>query len=297
MAIPEAQLETWSAQGSITQSASTYETIRNVLNDANAPYHSRDYSIFLQGSYGNNTNVWKDSDVDVVMRLDQTFYPDTDFLTEAAKASYERARNPATYGIDEFKAEVIAWLQKKYGDDVKPGKKAIFIKGSGTRRDADVIVCAKHRLYWSGSTGTDNQFAEGICFWTSSGTKIVNFPEQHRDNCTTKHQATNSWFKPTVRVFKNMRNRMIDDKYIAGGVASSYFIEGMLSNVPAGLFGQSYDDCFANAINWVLKADREKLTCANGIHWLVRDDRDVCWSTADCDAYLAAALKYWKDWS
>jgi hypothetical protein len=39
------------------------------------------------------------------------------------------------------------WLTKKYGNDVQPGTKAIFIKGSGARRDADVLVCAKLRRY------------------------------------------------------------------------------------------------------------------------------------------------------
>ena len=57
MAIPDSQLKTWSAQGSITQSAATYEKMRMVLGDSSSPYFSKDFSIFLQGSYGNDTNV------------------------------------------------------------------------------------------------------------------------------------------------------------------------------------------------------------------------------------------------
>jgi hypothetical protein len=63
MAIPESQLETWSHQGSVTQSAQTYAMIQNALNDAASPYYAKHYSIFLQGSYGNDTNVFRDSDV------------------------------------------------------------------------------------------------------------------------------------------------------------------------------------------------------------------------------------------
>ena len=37
MAIPEAQLETWSHQGSVTQSSSTYASIKNMLEEAR--YH------------------------------------------------------------------------------------------------------------------------------------------------------------------------------------------------------------------------------------------------------------------
>src|SRR5690606_33306166 len=100
-------------------------------------------------------------------------------------SNYERASILATYQYADFKADVFAWLQKKFGADVKPGKKAIFIKGSGNRRDADVLVCAQHRRYRAESTGVDMQYDEGIVFWTSDGTEIVNFPKQHSENCTT----------------------------------------------------------------------------------------------------------------
>ena len=45
-----------------------------------------------------------------------------------------------------------------------------------------------------------------------------------------------------VRVFKNMRNSMIEKKLLADGVAPSYFIEGMLSNVPNDKFTGDYVD-------------------------------------------------------
>lgn len=37
MEIPELQLETWSHQGSVTQSAKTYDTVQEVLNDSALP--------------------------------------------------------------------------------------------------------------------------------------------------------------------------------------------------------------------------------------------------------------------
>lgn len=297
MAIPESQLKTWSAQGSVVQSAATYETIKSALNDVGAPYHTRDFSIFLQGSYGNDTNVYRDSDVDIVICLDQTYYSDTNSLTEGAKSAFEKGLSPATYGYDQFRKEVIEWLTKRFGSDVKPGSKAVLVRGNGTRRDADVLVCAKHRRYRTGSTGTDYLYDEGICFWTNSGIQIVNFPKQHSVNCTTKHQATNSWFKYLVRVYKNMRNRMVEDGKLAGGVAPSYFIEGMLWNVPASKFGTSYQDSWVNSFNWILQADKTQLACANNLHWLVRDNTNVCWSTEDFDAYIAAAKNYWNNWN
>lgn len=296
MAIPEAQLKTWSAQGSITQSASTYDTIKKVLNDTTSPYYLKDFSIFLQGSYGNDTNVWKDSDVDIIIRLNQTFYSDLSQLEQGAKSSFDTVYTDVQYGFHEFRTEVIDWLTEHFGSDVKPGKKAILVKGNNGRRDSDVLVCAKLRRYRKGSVGTDNQYDEGICFFLPDKTRVINFPVQHRDNCTTKHQDSNEWFKKMVRVYKNMRNRMVEDGYLAEGVASSYFIEGMLWNVPNDRFGTSFEDSFVNCFNWVNASDKTQLACANDLHWLIRDVGGNSWNPADFYAYIAAVRKYWNEW-
>ena len=58
MPIPESQLETWSHQGSITQSSNTYNTIKNVLEASTTPYAGKNFKVFLQGSYGNDTNIY-----------------------------------------------------------------------------------------------------------------------------------------------------------------------------------------------------------------------------------------------
>ena len=79
-----------------------------------------------------------------------------------------------------------------------------------------------------------------MCFYAADGTKIVNFPKEHQQDCTTKHQATGSYFKPTIRIFKNMRNKMVDQGIIKKGLAPSYFIEGMLWNIPNEKYGTSY---------------------------------------------------------
>jgi len=191
MAIPEHQLDTWAKQGSVTQSAQTYNTIKSVLDDANAPYHSRKPSVFLQGSYGNDTNVYRESDVDIVIRLNQTYYADTGRLSVGAQANYDNAFVRAEVSWSDFRSDVFAWLQKKYGADAQLGKKAIFVKGKGNRRDADVIVCCNFRRYRDWSTGIDDQYDEGICFW-SDGVQIENFPKQHSANLTSMHQGTSS---------------------------------------------------------------------------------------------------------
>ena len=67
MAVAEAQLDIWSQQGKTGQFTDTYNSIRGNLLDASALYSSKNTAVHLQGSYGNNTNVWADSDVDIVL--------------------------------------------------------------------------------------------------------------------------------------------------------------------------------------------------------------------------------------
>lgn len=202
MPISENQLATWGKQGPTAQFTATYETLKNRLSDNRAPYCSKQFSVFLQGSYKNDTNVYGDSDVDVVMRLDQTFYEDLSYASEEDARRFRAARSDATYTLEQFKRDVTSWLVDQYGSDVQPGKKAIYVKGSGSRRNADILVCCKHRRYAYFRAWGDESYTEGVSFHTASGDRIDNFPQQHHDNCTKKHQVTGSWFKHTVRTYK-----------------------------------------------------------------------------------------------
>jgi hypothetical protein len=115
MAIPESQLNILSKQGSITQSSSTYETIKGLLESSDAPYAGKNFVSFLQGSYGNDTNIYADSDVDIVMRIDSVYHDDLSGLTEDDKSLYNSYWSAATYTFNDFKRDVVAHLIKKFG--------------------------------------------------------------------------------------------------------------------------------------------------------------------------------------
>jgi hypothetical protein len=296
VAIPESQLDTWSKQGAVAQSRDTYATVKNTLDDSSSPYYLKSFESFLQGSYANDTNVYRDSDVDVVMRLDSTWYHDAWLLPIDQYQAFQRAYpDAADYGLPHFKAHVAAWLKQKF-NGVAVGSKAIFIPGSGARRDCDVLVCARFMYYYRFNNVTDKSYAEGICFLLNDGTQVLNFPKQHSDNCTAKHKATSQWFKPTVRIYKNMRNRLVDSNLLPDGVAPSYFIEGMLWNVPADKFGTTHDDTFVATFNYLVNADRATFKCANAIHSLLGVNAHVSWPPANCQAYLDALRNLWNNW-
>lgn len=297
MAISESQLSTWTAQGSVTQSASTYQTIKGALESQSSPYWSKAYfDTFLQGSYGNDTNVYADSDVDIVMRTTSIYFYDISDLNAAQQTAFNSNFLPAAYTYTEFRTDVTNWLNQKYGP-LTPGQKAIPIPANGSRRKADVVIAAQMRRYTSYSSPSNNHYHEGLCIITPSGLRIENFPKQHSSNCTTKHQNTNSRFKPTVRMFKNIRNRMIAEGIIAKGTAPSYFIEGALWNVPNSKFVASLGDTFINCWTWLNEADASTLTTASGLHKLVLNGHSVCWPTANFAAFLSGSAKLWNDWT
>lgn len=296
MSIPEAQLETWSHQGSITQSSTTYQTIKNALEADGTAYKDKDFKVFLQGSYGNDTNIYGESDVDVVIQLNSVFYYDLEALPPEQKSAFKAAHPDAAYQLKDFRRDVLAQLQSSFGNSVDPGNKAIKIKPNGSRRSADVLVSAQFRRYSKFLTTTDRAFTQGICFFNSAGRRIDNYPQLHAERCTAKHQATGSYFKPLVRIFKNLRSKLVADGVIDSGLAPSYYVEGLLHNVPNDKFGTSYTDSFVEAFNWLNQTDRSKFVCAHGMYYLLRDDPDTCWSADNCQEFLNAILDAWNEW-
>ena len=182
----------------------------------------------MQGSYGNDTNVRGDSDVDVVIYTKDTYHYDIDHLPADQKQRYQQENKDVPSAGPSFKQEVIAWLNKQYGAaNVIPGNKAILLKGNSYRRDADILIATEHRQYYSYNGDPKVGHHKGVRFFAANGTSIVNFPKLHGRACTDKHQATNDQFKPTIRIFKNMRNRMIEKGIIhRTALAPSYYIEG-----------------------------------------------------------------------
>ena len=100
-----------------------------------------------------------------------------------------------------------------------------------------------------------------------------------------------------ARVFKNMRSRLVESGLIEAGTAPSYFIEGLLYNVPNEKFTTSYQDCVVNILNWYQQdAAKTDLVCANEQYYLLRDGYHTCWSQTDCDALVEVAVDLWNQW-
>ncbi|MGN8064860.1 nucleotidyltransferase domain-containing protein [Ralstonia sp. 22111] len=296
MAIPEDQLNTWARIGAQTTSKDTYATVKLALDAAETGYHEKDYTVFLQGSYGNDTNIWSESDVDVVIRLDSIFTYDLTLLPQEQKQEFQAVHPDAIYTHRDFHKDVLAALRRRFGDHVVPGAKAVKIESFHDRRKADVLITTQHRRYNRYLSGLESLYECGISFHKSDGTRVINYPKQHRENLIAKNQETNEWFKHIVRILKNARQRMVQDGYLDEGAAPSYYIEGLLWNVPVECFGNSYQDSMIKCVNWLLQADRSKFICANKQYMLLDGNPDVTWTAAKCDDFLRGLIKLWKEW-
>jgi len=297
MGIPESQLEVWAHQGSIKQSAATYQSIKGALEATNTDYHGKNYHVFLQGSYGNNTNIFSESDVDVVIRLDDVYFSDTSELSPEDQEAFERSFVRANYSYDQYKRDVLNALKKRFGPDVECGDKAIIVAANGSRRKADIIAAMQFRRYWRFKGTYNEQYDEGICFFNGKGERIANYPKQHSENLTLKHQDCKQWLKPMIRILKNIRSKLVENGTLQPGDAPSYYLEGLLYNVPNDKFGISYADSFVNAINWIQsEADKNKLVCANEQYYLLRSGEPTCWEPADAQAFIDASIDLWNTW-
>jgi len=274
MAIAEQQLVTWSRPVSTTEDNKCKNAISQVTDAIRARF-GNSVSIFLQGSYKNNTNVRQDSDVDIVVRHDGYFYHDLLRLSETDKLIYERNRIPGNYPFSHLKDDVHQALTSAFGNDAKRRNKCIEVIGNSCRINADVIPCFVHTRFATLNTVE----VEGIQFYTErEGNKIISFPEQHYSNGVQKTNGTGRMYKRTVRILKVMRNNLVDKGIISEDLASSFFIECLVYNVHNHLFiVGNYSQTLNNVITRVYNDMRDpaianKYVEVSGYKWLFGSD-------------------------
>jgi Nucleotidyltransferase domain len=299
--IPESQLRAWAKQGAVATAASTYDSVNKaLLGVSTSLIRYRDVDIYLQGSYRNDTNIRGDSDVDVVVELNSTWSQDLSRLTAYEMGLYHKTYSSATYLWEDFRADVLEALKDYFGrKSVSEGNKCLKVAGSSGRLPADVLVCHEHREYRRFYNAYDQQYVEGVKFWTRKERReVVNFPKVHYENGVKKNSAwrTNGAYKPTVRIFKNARTYLSQRGVIRDDLAPSYFLECLLYNAPDGAFSGTHHQTFLNVLNWLYSADLSSLPCQNEQTFLFGPTPEQ-WNTTDARELVAALIELWNEWS
>ncbi|MCY4310172.1 MAG: hypothetical protein OXC54_02485, partial [Rhodospirillaceae bacterium] len=171
------------------------------------------------------------------------------------------------------------------------------IRSSGNPPIADVIATIQYRCYYRFNGIWDQQYDEGVCFFSGRGERIVNYPVQHSANLTGRHQANSGRLKRMIRILKTAQCRLVEAGLISKDVAPSYYIEGLLYNVPLQKFANSCGDSLVNVLCWFQEeADKSNLVCANEQYYLLRPNALTCWEPANCEEFVAATVRLWSAW-
>ncbi|MEB8432616.1 nucleotidyltransferase [Cocleimonas sp. KMM 6892] len=302
MSISEHQLETWSHQGPIQSSASTYQSIKGCIEHGNWK-DDVSYDIYLQGSYRNSTNIYGNSDVDIIMQFNSIYTPSTENLNPLQKSYYQRDKIAATYTLKSFKTAIIERLKICYGNDaVEVNNKAILVKGNGSRLDADVVVCNPYRKYTSYNEDGTSNYIQGITFRTElTNEKIINYPKNHFDNGVTKNEYPQTYgnYKKIVRILKNLKARMVDNGAINSDLAPSYFLECLIYNAQNNHFRKNtYIPIITDIINQLAR----DVNSGEINNYLVQNeqcklfgDGNQQWNTGDATVFVARLIQLWNN--
>jgi len=282
----------WSKPPSDTEQAkaeNAEKSIKSAISD-HPRLSSMDLTVFAHGSYKANTNIRLDSDVDICVRLNSSFFyrlPDNP------------PNRPEDFGIiangfqySEFKDLVEAALTKKFGaSHVTRGKKAIDVHENSYRLDADVVPAFEHRRYQQ-----DRSFLKGIEFRPDNGGKIINWPEQTYENGVQKNINTGKRYKQIIRILKKLRNYLQENNVAAAKDISSSLIESLVWNVPNFKFGHdTYGDDLREVLAHTFNATLNDQDCGewgevNELKYLFKGQQP--WTREQAHDFLSACWNF-----
>lgn len=292
--ISVSQLDSWTSAGAQTAAKNTYAAVEAALA-AWPALQSRDYKVFLQGSYANSTNIRGDSDVDVVAMIRETFNSDTSALSSTQLNEYRADTTSATYTSADFRKDVTDALASYFGwGRIEPKSKCIRVEKRDGYVDADVVPAAQHRLYTGHAGVLGLNYIEGIAIYPRGGSRIINYPKQHIQNGSAKNQQTHEKFKPTVRLFKNMENAAVQRGLLREGVGPGYFVECLMYNCPDATFEGGAIDRDIAVLRSLIGADLAAFMAVDGIHTLFGTDPGG-WETSAVSQLVDAWLNVLDD--
>lgn len=256
---------------------------------ANDRLSTLDISVFPQGSYRNRTNVRQDSDVDVCVRLNSTFF---EYYPPGTKrADFGNTEGSITFSA--YKDLIHKALNDYFGAAaVTRGKKAFDIHANTYRVDADVVPTFEMRRYQ-----LDRSYLSGVAFIPDGDWRqIENWPEQSYDNGVRKHDATGRRYKKMIRILKRLRNEMQEEHIAAANNVASFLIECLVWNVPNSQFGSdTYYNDLRNVIVAAYNGTKTDEACkewgeVNELKYLFRGAQP--WTRAQANDFLVACYGY-----
>lgn len=273
------------------------KAIRNAIAE-NDKLKSRTLKIFPHGSYHNSVNVRQDSDVDVGILCDESFFRHLPDGTTPETFSLI----PATYVYTQFKNEIEEALTEHLGyGAVRRGNKAINIRENTYHVEADIAPFFEYRFY-----SHDGTYRCGVALSPDNGGLIYNYPERildswpqipmHFENGVAKNKKTDRSYKGVVRIIKKLRNEMEEAGIAAVKPIPGFLVECMVWNAPDACFkGNTWDDKVQAVLRYLWSSTKDDEHCkdlkeVNAIKFLFHSAQP--WQRHQAQAFLEAVWSY-----
>ena len=281
MKYTETTLELWTKPASDTEEQKMENTINMIKSAIDLSKELEDLTIevFVQGSYANNTNVRTSSDVDVCVMLKSTFF--TEYPNGKSRKDYGFVEG--TISFDEYKKRIKTAIEKKFGkENVSEGNKSLKVRSNSYHVNADVVVALMLKNYSIINSFDPNKYIEGIRFFSSDGETVNNYPKKHISNGKNKNVQTNHRYKYLIRIFKRIRNDMVNIGIVDGDKISSFLIECLVWNIP--------NNIITGYSTWTETVKQAIIYLYNSI----KDDKQKEWGEVSECLYLFHAGRKWK---
>lgn len=197
------------------------------------------YKVYAKGSYANNTNVWRDYDVDIAVECTDFYYHDqTGAAADVKKAAVESKFTPykGGYTSKQFKADVEQALVDYYGRSaVERGNMAMRVREKKTTLPADVVPCFEYHLVYDTDFWGNVKYDQGTRIYPDKGSHIHNWPQQQYAQGVAKNDATGRRYKRMVRALKRLENELFKKGKLEAELPS-FLMECLVYNVPNDQF-------------------------------------------------------------
>jgi hypothetical protein len=244
------RLEHWERPASDSEEATIERAAamtRQVMS-ANSWFIAEKVEIQPQGSYYNNTNVRKESDIDLRAIHPDIFiqYEPGVLQSNAYRAlSYYSTGKTFTDTAAQLRYHILTQLGSRFGahNVDASGKKAIRVNGiPGSRATVDIVPCfVLHRVGWNPLTSS-YWTVKGIAILSVDGSWTFSFPDQHHANGIAKRARTRLRFKKVVRMVKRLRDELVQQGAIRAKEVPSFLLESLVYGVEDNTFLVEADD-------------------------------------------------------
>lgn len=235
------------------------------------------YTIFVQGSYANNTNVRTESDVDLNICYTDAFYYK---IPEGSTKESYGLTNPVDYSAQAFKDDIEKVLVDYFGrSSVTRKNKCLHVSSNTYRVEMDVVPTWRYRRYnnrWN--------FDEGVKYYADNWDEVINFPEQHIENGKTKNSQTCKRYKSLARIIKKLNIEMKESGYYDNPNITSFLLECLAYNLPNTKY------MINSSLDWNIILQNMIYYCWNS----TKEDNKTweSWTEVSCQLYLMYGHKW-----